>query len=147
MAAGLLTAADAPDEAVKKEKQRLQGTWVVESAESEGEAVADLKGLRLTFSEDNMVMVMDGKEVKGTYKVDLGKSPKRLDLIPGKEARGSPAMEAVYQLKGDELRMCTGAGSRKLDESGKVVKDKKPQRPKHLDSKEGVLMIFKREKK
>jgi uncharacterized protein (TIGR03067 family) len=74
-----------PMNAVKTEKEKLQGSWIVVSAEEDGEKVPekDLKRMKLTwtFKGDKLVSSEVGQEPdEFTYAVDPSKTPKEMDL-------------------------------------------------------------------
>ncbi len=134
-------AAAAADDAVKKEKQKLQGAWVVVAVEEDGKAVGEFSRDRFVFSAEKVVKTEGNGRVRhGSYTIDPTKKPKHIDTL-----FNDFFSEGVYQLEGDELKI----GVRT---SGQIVKDgaggekKVTLRPTSLDSKEGLLFIFKREK-
>jgi uncharacterized protein (TIGR03067 family) len=90
-------------------KDALQGVWVAQSVEADGKAAPAeaVKQMRFTFKGDKLLIRgnhEDGSEEECTYKVDAGRSPKRLDFTPVKEQK---AVLGIYELKGDELRVCS----------------------------------------
>jgi uncharacterized protein (TIGR03067 family) len=149
VALALLTAgaiaADTPDEAVKKEKEKLQGTWVVESAEVDGKTIEDLKGVKMVFSADKVTWRMNGIEHEITYSIDPAKSPKHIDFtFEGKCVK--TVSKDIYQLEGNTLKVCNRSG-RATNRAGELIEEKVAERPDRLDSKGGTLVILKREKK
>src|SRR5262245_45625768 len=137
-------ATDTPDEAVKKEKEILQGTWVVESAEVDGKTIDDLKGVKMVFSGDKVIRRMDGTEQEVTYSIDPTKTPKHIDFtFEGKCVK--TVSKDIYQLEGNTLKVCSRSGRATFD-NGKLI-EKVADRPDKLDSKDGSLVILKREKK
>jgi uncharacterized protein (TIGR03067 family) len=138
-------AADAPDEETKKEKQKLQGTWVAESVEIKGKADEKLKGARFNFSGDKVAMEFDGKKQEGMYTLDLTKSPKHIDLTFVREGR-KDLDRGIYQIDGDTMKMCLRGGRRSFDRDGKLVEEKLPERPEKFDAKDSIITL-KREKK
>jgi RNA polymerase sigma factor (sigma-70 family) len=129
--------------AEKTDKENIQGTWKVVSLESEGDTTpkAGLPpiGMMLVFKADKIVPT-DGKIEKGrqhTYRLlDTKKTPKVIELTPLDEpAKGKP-QKAIYELKGDRLKLCVQNG------------DGKP--PTEFATKRGdglLLLIFERAKK
>jgi uncharacterized protein (TIGR03067 family) len=143
--ATVLVAGDAPDEAVKKEKQKLQGTWVAESVVVKGKANEKLQGAKFNFSGDKVTMEFDGKKQEGTYAIDPTKSPKHIDLTFLRDGR-KDVDRGIYQIEGDTLKMCVRGGYRKFDRDGKLVEEKVSVRPEKFDA-EDSLITLKREKK
>ncbi len=72
----------------KSDRDAIQGTWIIESLESDGiVAPADkIKNSKLVFTADKCVMDMDGEKTEETYKLDPGAKQKSIDLtITAKE--------------------------------------------------------------
>ncbi|HVS34752.1 MAG TPA: TIGR03067 domain-containing protein [Gemmataceae bacterium] len=117
------TAADPQDDATKKELKALEGVWGLTSAtDSSGDVTKMYGRLKYTFSKGKWRR--DGDNVGGSGAVSLGvlKDLKTMDLIydgdKGKE-------EFLYELKGDQLRLCfdDGMGKMAYPNDFKVDKD------------------------
>ena len=139
---GMLAVALAPARAEEGKKfAELDGTWTIIKVEIEGKSL-------LKTGEKWKLMIKDGKvssDAKDAPKetVDLSKF-----LDPSKKPRtitypyeGKLTFYGIYEVKGDELHVC-GDGVDTATE-----KNPEARRPKKLDSKEGLLLVFKREKK
>ena len=110
---GPISAADAPDDALLKEIDRLQGIWTNVSTSAEGvddDSYADL--LWLTIKGDKWLMsVKKGKPiVEPTFRIDPSVSPKTLDIIGNKGRKGEVILKAIYELDGDTFRYCYAIG-------------------------------------
>jgi len=147
---GLLVAADTPDDLAKKEREKFQGTWVVENAEGKAPAkvLEQMKGSKIIFSDNKIQIVPKGQDKRpaSSYKLDPTKKPKEIDLIQKGPGGRTMISQAVYQLKGDELKIRSGIiqiSKPKEGETNKVLKSKRPAR---LDAKEGILLILKKAK-
>ena len=112
LAVAMLVGADAPKkDAAKGDKEKLHDTWKPVSVEMEGMDVTDKlvkidDGTELiTFAGDKMVSKQgpEQKEKAVPFKIDPSKKPKHFDLDLGD---GKVPMRAIYQLDGDELRIC-----------------------------------------
>jgi uncharacterized protein (TIGR03067 family) len=96
-------------EKVDGDLARLQGTWVTEAgANKKVRVVLRIEGhaalVRLT-------MPNGGKfQAKGEVKLDESASPKAWDWIKftGLDGQELPEIPAIYELKGDTLRVCNG---------------------------------------
>jgi uncharacterized protein (TIGR03067 family) len=134
---GLVFAADDKEEAVKKELAKLKGTWIVVSAEREGEAIDRLN--------DDKLIIEDGKiTVKGkdndhgvTFKLDPTTKPKTIDATPTDGPEKDLVAEGIYELDGDQLKLC-------------FCRPGLNSRPTEFATKAGsnhILIVSKREKK
>jgi uncharacterized protein (TIGR03067 family) len=130
-----LLGADKADDAKK-----LEGKWVVKSAERGGKPV-DLDKEEhipqsLTFKGDKVTMAGKGREHSGTCKLGLEDKLHTMDLTPDDADSKDRVMKALYSLKDDTLTICVNEG--KLDD-----------RPKEIAAKEGshcAVVVFTREK-
>lgn len=101
--------AGAPQDAVKQEKEKLQGAWSPTEITERGK-----KGsldVRIEFKGDKVTLTPDGKTaVMGTYAIDPAKSPPTLDITLERGGK-QVVLLAIYQVKGDELTFCHALGS------------------------------------
>ena len=132
----LLRADDAPNNADKD----LEGDWELKSVIRDGQKqfrTLDKGGpLFAMFRGDSLSFNTDVEIRKVTIKVDASKTPKTIDLIPDDGPQKGKTMKGIYEVTGDELRVCHA-------DSGK-------DRLTALSAKEGsgwTLMTFKRVKK
>jgi uncharacterized protein (TIGR03067 family) len=104
LAAGLLLAADKPnkDDGNKKAKG-LEGTWVVVSLTANGKPNDDAKDTKVVFEGKNITVKTKNGDRKSTFKIDPKK--KTIDIVR-KEKDGEKTSKGIYQLKGDELKIC-----------------------------------------
>ena len=134
------TGARADDKAdVKKELEKLQGTWTFESVEVGGkeEPAADFKGMTVTFKGDKFT-VKKGDEViqVGTEKLDPSKSPKTLDVKVTEGLNKGAVMLGIYEISGDTLKVC-------FDPEGK----NRPTEFKSASGSQTFVAVHKRVKK
>jgi uncharacterized protein (TIGR03067 family) len=129
-------AADAPC----GDRARLQGTWRVVAMRSNGEAIHDAGGLDdaryfqmldflFTFDGNRLIETGNsqgfgerhGGDTAVTFTIEPQASPKALDI---KRVRGTSVsvQRAIYEFKGERLRVCLGA----------------KERPKSCDAKRGT---------
>jgi uncharacterized protein (TIGR03067 family) len=134
----LMVAADDPKDAVKKEYDKFEGTWKMESFTVDGKPtpIETFAEFRMTLKGENFTTVTAEGKTNGTYKIDPSKSPKTIDItFTGGQLDGL-TMLGVYELDGDTYKVCLPAGGGK-------------ERPKELASKPGsglVLEVLKRVK-
>ena len=112
------------------DRARLQGTWRVVAMKSDGEPIHDAGGpedaryfpmldFRFTFDGDRLTETGDfqgfgvrhGGETAVTYSIDPQTSPKALDI---RRVRGTSVsvQRAIYEFKGERLRVCFGGKER-----------------------------------
>jgi uncharacterized protein (TIGR03067 family) len=117
ISAGLLLGADAQADANKKELDKWQGMWELAVAPTND---ANLS-LKVEFKGDKIrVILADGVEVKGTFKIDASTDPKIVDFSLGD--RGN--WEGIYKFDGDKLLVCVSEACSKqrpteFDKDGK----------------------------
>jgi uncharacterized protein (TIGR03067 family) len=79
-----LTAGDAKDEALNKERQRYAGTWQVEMLEVDGNKAAEEDAKKITVvneADGKWAIEVEGKVIaRGTSEIDPTKKPKTVDL-------------------------------------------------------------------
>lgn len=129
-------------EAIKKEKQKLQGTWEVLDWVNNGEALPqeEVKLMRVEFSGDNLTMSLPkavGKR-EYTFTLDPTQKPKAMDTVPNvTKLKVKTGTAGIYEFEGETLRLCLARFGSGL-------------RPKEFESKTGtgqVLITLKRAKK
>jgi uncharacterized protein (TIGR03067 family) len=109
-----LVAGATAGDAARKDRDQLQGTWEVVAAERDGKPLDRIKGGKLAISGQNFtIQTASGAELKGDYRLDPGKKPKAMDLTHTEGALRDKTWQAIYQLDGEELKICyaeTGSG-------------------------------------
>jgi uncharacterized protein (TIGR03067 family) len=105
----LFAVADAPpDDETKKEYARFEGTWQFVSVEVDGKKVPEeaYKDSRLVL-KGNKFVAMEGKEThRGTFKVDVSKKPRHLDITFTDGPHKGDTLLGIYELKGDIYKVC-----------------------------------------
>jgi len=156
LAACAFVAADKPDtDAVKREWKKLGGTWTVTKMEVTGKdgnmlslLEKDKPAAKITVKDGKITS--DAKDVpddekfdSSTIKLDPSHKPKTITIpnFKGGDPRKGVTLIGIYELKGDEPRVCAqGVETARL-------KEREKERPKAFDSKQGVLVIFRRQAK
>jgi uncharacterized protein (TIGR03067 family) len=109
LAVALCVAADKPkaDEA-KKELARLQGTWVMEALEVNGENVPakKLAGTTLTIKGDRYITKVKDTAREVTFKLDPSEKPKAIDMYFPDGPELPKLSKGIYELDGDTLKVC-----------------------------------------
>jgi uncharacterized protein (TIGR03067 family) len=93
--------------------EKLQGTWTFVALEVEGAKLPEamLIGSNIIIKGDTFKSISAGITYEGTIKIDVSKTPKTLDLIftDGPE-KGTTSL-GIYELVGDNLRICLSLGA------------------------------------
>jgi uncharacterized protein (TIGR03067 family) len=111
MAFSLLGTAPAqtPAERLKREEEKLAGTWRVTGVHINGTILptAQVPDLKLHF-KDGQFTARLGKEKpqEGSYKLDPGKKPKMIDLERTSGPDKGKKQVGIYELIGHTLRIC-----------------------------------------
>jgi uncharacterized protein (TIGR03067 family) len=115
----------------------LQGTWLPSAAELGGQAFPDevRKTIKLVLKDDKYTVTV-GKEVdQGTVRLMPSATPKAMDITGTEGPNKGKTILAIYECKGDTLRVC-------YDLSGK-------KRPTEFKTEAGTqlfLVEYKRQK-
>ena len=135
-------AQSSPDQStstIAEDHDKLQGTWKMERAIFNGQAVT--KDIRWVFDGDHMTIMSNGKEtLRSEFQLGTGESPntiriKYLDNDLANLGVTGGSYTGIYKLSGDKLRVC-------YDMTGR-------QYPKNFDAPKGTGRIseeFTREK-
>jgi uncharacterized protein (TIGR03067 family) len=126
------------DEAVKKEKKALAGSWTVMSAQRDGDAIPEdeARKLRLVFTEERVTLKQGEKASLLAYRLNPAASPSEIDLVPSDGPQKGKALPGIYELNGDNLKVCFAL---KPDAN-------RPERFKAPSDSNTMLLILKREK-
>jgi uncharacterized protein (TIGR03067 family) len=130
----LCSAAIAADAPKADDPKAIEGTWVVVSMKSRGEAEKMEGTMTLTFAGDKVTLKHEDRTKEGKVRIDATTNPKQLDITP--DDKDDAPMKGIYELTGDSLKICT-------------VEEKDGQRPASFDSKvekKAVLLTLKRQK-
>jgi uncharacterized protein (TIGR03067 family) len=142
---------DKPDaEAGKQEWRKLEGTWTVTKMEVEGKSLLEKDKQVPKFTIKDGKITSDGKDAgrgpkldSSTIKLGLRQGPKTITIpnFHGGDPEAGITLIGIYELQGDELKVCA-----QEVETAKL-KEREKERPKAFDSKQGVLVILRRETK
>jgi uncharacterized protein (TIGR03067 family) len=107
LAAGLLVAADAKDDAVKKDMDALQGKWQLVSLERDGKSVDVPKdAVRVIKGDTYTINPRPDVTIEGKFKIDPTAKPKQIDTTPTTgDNKGKTAL-GIYEIDGDALKIC-----------------------------------------
>lgn len=135
----IANADDAKDEAIKKDRKRIEGTWQITSLESSGDKSKDedLKKLTVVNGDDGTWSLRsEGKEIsKGTSTFDPTQKPKTIDFTPTEGGAKGDQFLGIYEFRKNVRKLCFAP-------SGK-------DRPTEFSStpdNQQILVTFEREK-
>ena len=96
-------AADPPDDA-----KAVQGSWTPVKAELGGQPMTDavLKSISLKLENGKYDVSVGGNPDKGTYTLDSTSKPKSMTVTGTEGPNNGKTFPAIYELKGDTLRIC-----------------------------------------
>jgi uncharacterized protein (TIGR03067 family) len=112
LAVGLLIAADDGKERVTKERKKLEGPWTIAAVVRNENPLPEekMKDAQFVFQGEGFVQKLGDKTMaKGTFRLDPSKNPPTIDLMMNEGGEKGKTIEAIYELKDDELRICGAA--------------------------------------
>ncbi|MSR43053.1 MAG: TIGR03067 domain-containing protein [Pedosphaera sp.] len=101
--AASLAAAEPPEDA-----KEVQGSWKPDKAELGGQPLPDavLKLISLKLDKGKYEVSVGGKLDKGNYSIDPASKPKGMSITGTEGPNNGKTFPAIYELKGDRLRIC-----------------------------------------
>jgi uncharacterized protein (TIGR03067 family) len=131
-----------PDERLKMEVERLQGRWKLVGAVMSGHqlsneelGVADVD--HVVFCNDTVSLNKAGeKDSKAKYRLDPGKRPNEVDMIPEDGPYKGKTTRWIYVLEGDSLKLCYDAEQI----------TRRPTEFKSTENSDRVILVFQRVK-
>jgi uncharacterized protein (TIGR03067 family) len=116
----------------KDDSAKIQGNWVWAELEQDGKKMQAPAPLKFKFGPDKIELV--GEDDPAGYKLGVDKDLGTIDVTPEKGGGAGKTRHGLYELTGDDLKICLP------EEFGKA-------RPKDFNSKDGNRIIYlKREK-
>jgi len=96
--------AGSPDDDAKA----VQGNWKPVKAELAGQPMTDavLKSISLKLDNGKYEVFVGGEPDRGTYTLDSATKPKSMTITGAAGPNRGKTFPAIYELKGDTLRIC-----------------------------------------
>ncbi|MEX0713417.1 MAG: TIGR03067 domain-containing protein [Pirellulales bacterium] len=133
------SAGNAKDEAIKKDRKQIQGTWRVVALEVNANKAMEEDATKLTVvngSDGTWSLRSEDKEIsKGTSTIDPTKKPKTIDFTPTEGEGKGNEYQGIYELGKKTRKMCFAPPGK--------------ERPTEFSSTSGsehILVTFEREK-
>lgn len=94
----------------EKDLQKMAGDWVPVQMQLNGKKQPEelLKAIKLSIKGDKYNTVVGQEKDEGTLKLDATKEPREMDIVPGVGPNKGKLLPCIYEIKGDELRVCYG---------------------------------------
>jgi uncharacterized protein (TIGR03067 family) len=119
----------------------LDGIWIAASGEVEGTAMPKevLEKIRFTFKGEKLLIRgesnADKDEIECSFKRDTKQDPRHIDITTPEN--GGTTLAGIYELKGDELKVCF---------LHPKAKGERPKKFETIAESELTLIVFKRKK-
>jgi uncharacterized protein (TIGR03067 family) len=110
----VLSFSSAARSADSKDDDAIEGTWLPSTAELGGKMFPDevRKTIKLVVKDDKYTVTV-GKQVdQGTIKLNPSATPKALDITGTEGPNKGKTILAIYERKGDTLRICYDLGGK-----------------------------------
>jgi uncharacterized protein (TIGR03067 family) len=137
LAVVVLIAADAGDDAAKKDLEKFQGNWQLISMERDGKKTPeeDAKKITLSIQGNKFVLHKDAAIIsEGTMTLDPTKKPKTIDETITIGPNKGKVFSAIYEIDDEQHKICFAAAGK--------------ERPTTFSSENGqTFQVWKREKK
>jgi len=116
----------------KEDAKKIQGVWVMTAFEKDGNKVPAPAEFKLKIGADKIEPV--GQDDPADYKLGVAKGLGTIDIVGSKGAEKGKTVKGIYELKGDELKICMPSGP-------------EGERPTEFTSKNGAgILYLKRDK-
>lgn len=106
----LATADDAKEEAIKKDRKQIEGTWRIVALEVNGMKIAEQEARKLTVvngSDGTWSLRSEGQELmKGTSTFDPTVKPKVIDFTITEGSGKGNEHRGIYELGQDRRKLC-----------------------------------------
>jgi uncharacterized protein (TIGR03067 family) len=97
---------------MKSAVDALQGTWNIVSIEVEGRKYPPA-GAQIVICGERFVSLNMGAEFEGTIRLDESATPHTVDLLYDKGPHAGNASLGIYELNGEEWKLCLGLAGMK----------------------------------
>ena len=105
------------------DQQSLEGSWLPAKAELAAQPMPDavLKTIGLQITKNEYHVLVAGEADDGTWTIDPGAKPKGMTITGVKGPNAGKTFPAIYELKGDTLRVCYDLSGAKRPSEFKTV--------------------------
>src|SRR5262245_27215589 len=87
-----------------KRDDKLDGKWLIVTVERDGKADDAFKGgVRVIAGDKYTLADKNGKATPGTFKIDPGKKPKTIEMMPAEGQYKGKTLLGIYEIDGQTL--------------------------------------------
>ena len=108
--ANITKADDTKDQAIQKDRKRIEGTWQIVAVEINGNKAKEEDVRKLSVvngSDGTWSLLSEGKEIsKGTSTIDPTKTPKTIDFTPTEGGGKDNQYIGIYELGKERRKLC-----------------------------------------
>ncbi len=124
LAIGLFLGADGKDDA-KNDHKKQQGKWMLTSAVMNGTEIPkdQVKGELVFKGNKYSYTTGEGETGGGTFKLDTSKKPEAMDAVPSEGPAKGETVQVIYELDGDNLKICMASPGTKRPKEFKADAD------------------------
>jgi uncharacterized protein (TIGR03067 family) len=111
------------DEKVKQIRAEMNGTWIPSAAELDGEALPEsvFKTIKLVMKDDKYTATVGEQVDEGTVTLDVESDPAGMEIKGTKGPNEGKSIPAIYELKGDTLKVCYNLEGKKRPKEFKTT--------------------------
>ncbi len=109
----------------KDDAKRVLGTWKPVTAEAGGKSLPEefIKSTTLVLTGGKYTVTIGKQTDEGTWKSDATNKPRTLDITGTKGPNQGKTILAIYELKGDSLRVCYDLSGKARPKEFKTMPD------------------------
>jgi uncharacterized protein (TIGR03067 family) len=107
LAAPMLAGEVPKEDAVKKDLERMRGTWAIVSLEENGKTATEARRneFKVSIAEDRYIFTVGGVTAKGHYELDPTTTPKTMDIVVEEGPHQGKRKLAIYDFDGDTFKV------------------------------------------
>jgi uncharacterized protein (TIGR03067 family) len=117
----------------KDDLKAMTGTWVVEKMTVEGsDFTSTFAEMSLVIEGEKYTVTFGGMTDKGTFKIDVSKTPKTMDITGAEGPNKGKTYPCIYEIKDGKVTICYG------------MADKRPEKFESTKESKTMLAVYKK---